>query len=100
MIIKLYKKLKNSSHPWDKVQHFFLAVFLIFITSLFFSFDFSLGFTIGSLLFIELTQIDIFGIKGRVKDTLLDLLADFLGLLFGVYVFCPIIGMILIYFAL
>ena len=81
-MIKWYLKLQNAPGQWDKVQHFLLAFILAFNPTI----------ALTALVTIELVQIDIFGIKGRVKDTILDLVADLLGFIIGRIVWLLIIS--------
>ena len=77
--------IKSLREKYDKLAHFLLAFFLVFIFyglhSLWNMFNYAHAITF--MVCIELTQIDAFGIKGRIKDTLLDLLVDALGIGLG-----------------
>lgn len=64
-------KLKQWSMKYDKLAHFTLSLILCFI---------GLQFAIGFMLAIEFTQIDMYGIKYRWRDTLFDLVADAVGI--------------------
>lgn len=79
MVIQTLRK------KYDKLAHFLLAFLLVFIFHflgyLWIPFNFSHAITF--MICIELTQIDAFGIRGRIKDTLLDLLVDALGIGLG-----------------
>ncbi len=65
-------QLTNFSNKHDKLAHLFLSYGLTKY--------FGPKFAIGFMLSIELTQIDILGIKNRYKDTALDLLFDGIGI--------------------
>ena len=67
-------KIYNWFQKHDKFGHFLLAWLLCY---------FDIYFAVGFMLAIEATQIDIFGIKGRWKDTMFDVVFDVLG--FGLF---------------
>ncbi len=79
-------------HPWDWVAHLILgffvfivewAVLTIFVASV--AEILAIWGTINALLFVELTQIDIFWINWRrFGDTVVDLIFGSLGLVFGI----------------
>jgi hypothetical protein len=64
-------------HPFDWVQHFLLCLIITLIS----------GRDAGawSGVIVELVQVDVMGIKGRVLDTGADLVADALGVWAGLY---------------
>ncbi len=69
-------QLTNFSIKHDKLAHLALS---LFITEYF-----GPKFAIGFMLSIELTQVDIFGIKNRYKDTALDLTYDSIGIFISI----------------
>ena len=68
---KLINSLKAFSNRHDKLSHLVLAFAITFI---------GVKFAVGFVLSIELTQIDVLGIAGRIPDTLGDLVADGAGI--------------------
>ena len=78
-------KLVEFSNNHDKVAHYILALimFWLFVGLGLLWCKFNWSHSITFMVCIELVQIDIFGISGRVRDTLLDLVADTLGILTG-----------------
>jgi len=81
----MIQKIKKLSDKYDYVAHFLLALFVFLVVFLIKSAS-ALPFTTGFMLAIELTQIDIFGIKGRIIDTIKDIIFDALGIITGMYV--------------
>lgn len=64
-------RLKQWSVRHDKAAHGLLSFLLCLL---------NIKFTIGFMIAIECTQIDIYGIKARWRDTLFDLVADAVGI--------------------
>jgi hypothetical protein len=63
--------LKQWSIRHDKGAHGLLSFLLCLL---------GIKFAVGFMLAIECTQIDIYGIKARWRDTLFDLVADAIGI--------------------
>lgn len=75
--------LQDIRKKYDKWLHFILAfalVFIFYFMGEIFWDAFNFSHAITFMVCIELTQIDAFGIKGRVVDTILDLFVDGLGI--------------------
>lgn len=80
-----------DKHPWDWVAHLILgllvfmvewAVLTIFIDSV--AIVLAAWGTVNALLFVELTQIDVFGLTFiRFLDTIIDLIFGGFGLVLG-----------------
>ncbi len=77
--------IQSLRKKYDKLAHLLLSFFLVFIfhgLGLIWG-VFNFAHAITFMICIELTQIDAFGIKGRIQDTLLDLLMDGVGIGLG-----------------
>lgn len=81
----MLNRLQDFADKHDKIAHFLLAVVLTVAFELAHQiwWGFNWSHAITFLVCIELTQIDIFGIKNRIQDIVLDLLADGTGIVFG-----------------
>jgi len=81
------KKIYNWFQRHDKFSHFLMAFGFCLLADLFIGY--AIYISAGIMIAIEIYQIFRFGIKNRIKDTLLDLLADAAGI--GLYFLMGII---------
>ena len=83
----MIKKVYDWFQKHDKISHFLLAFFFCLLADSFIGY--AIYISAGIMIAIEIYQIFRFGIKNRIKDTLLDLLADAAGI--GLYFLMGII---------
>lgn len=77
----MIKKIYDWFERHDKISHFLMAFGFCFTDFIFPGKG--IYISVGIMIAIEIYQIIRFGIKGRVKDTVLDLVADAIGI--GLY---------------